>query len=131
MMRCSFQNPNTWLLAAAFQCVLVASAFAQTCGYSTGKSLHEWQLSVQRNSTIPFSPNLLKHEKLTFTDAFLQSTPKYGVFLPQWSAEDLPFFCKIEHDWAKNRVRIPVKFRLGSVDYVDWLEGKSWDKLRY
>jgi len=43
--------------------------------------------------------------------------------IPRWSAEDLPFFCKIEHQWAKNNP-IPVKFRLGSVEYVDQLEGK-------
>ncbi|MEI6408511.1 MAG: hypothetical protein WCR52_03970 [Bacteroidota bacterium] len=43
--------------------------------------------------------------------------------IPRWSADDLPFFCKIEHQWAKNNP-IPVKFRLGSVEYVDQLEGK-------
>ena len=42
---------------------------------------------------------------------------------PKWSAESLPFFCKIEHNWAKTN-HIPVKFRLGSVEYVDRLEGK-------
>ncbi|HRI61303.1 MAG TPA: hypothetical protein PK228_16295, partial [Saprospiraceae bacterium] len=49
-------------------------------------------------------------------------------FLPRWSAECLPFFCRIEHDFAKKST-VPFKFRLGSVDYVDWLEGKSdyWD----
>ncbi len=51
--------------------------------------------------------------------------PSKGIFLPRWSASDLPFFCKIEHDWAKNHARIPLKFRLGSVEYVDWLEGKT------
>jgi hypothetical protein len=45
------------------------------------------------------------------------------IFLPQWSAETLPFFCKIEHNWGK-KSHIPLKFRLGSVEYVDWLEGK-------
>jgi hypothetical protein len=42
---------------------------------------------------------------------------------PCWSADDLPFFCRIEHDLGK-KTQVPVKFRLGSVDYVDWLEGK-------
>ena len=45
-------------------------------------------------------------------------------FLPRWTAECLPFFCRIEHDFAQKSA-IPFKFRLGSVDYVDWLEGKS------
>lgn len=45
-------------------------------------------------------------------------------FVPVFSPSDLPFFCKIEHQWAK-KLPVPVKFRLGSVPYVDWLEGKN------
>jgi len=41
----------------------------------------------------------------------------------KWAAEDLPFFCRIEHHLDK-KTRTPFKFRLGSVEYVDWLEGK-------
>ncbi len=40
-----------------------------------------------------------------------------------WTAEALPFFCRIEHHLDK-KTRTPFKFRLGSVEYVDWLEGK-------
>jgi hypothetical protein len=53
------------------------------------------------------------------------TTPQRAVFLPRWSAATLPFFCKIEYDWAKNKSRVPIKFRLGSVEYVDWMEGKN------
>ena len=55
------------------------------------------------------------------------STPAPGV--PQvsapflWKADDLPFFCRIEYHLGK-RAQVPFKFRLGSVEYVDWLEGK-------
>ncbi|MGK0363700.1 MAG: hypothetical protein ACI85O_000753 [Saprospiraceae bacterium] len=41
-----------------------------------------------------------------------------------YSYEDLAFFCKIEVQ-LENVVKFPVKFRLGSVDYVDYLEGKG------
>lgn len=47
-----------------------------------------------------------------------------GPLLPRWSAECLPFFCRIEHDISRKSA-VPVKFRLGSVEYVDWLEGKG------
>jgi len=55
--------------------------------------------------------------------AFQSQSRSYRLLLPAWSADDLPFFCRIEHQWGR-RHRVPVKFRLGSVDYVDWLEGK-------
>jgi hypothetical protein len=45
------------------------------------------------------------------------------VFLPRWSSADLPVFCRIEHEVGKI-MPIMIKFRLGSVEYVDWLEGK-------
>ena len=40
-----------------------------------------------------------------------------------FSAETLPFFCKIEYKMGLNQ-KLPVKFRLGDVQYVDQLEGK-------
>ncbi len=40
-----------------------------------------------------------------------------------YAYKDLAFFCKIEVQLEK-AVKMPVKFRLGSVDYVDYLEGK-------
>lgn len=40
-----------------------------------------------------------------------------------FSVEALPFFCKIEYKMGLNH-KLPVKFRLGDVQYVDQLEGK-------
>lgn len=37
--------------------------------------------------------------------------------------EELGFFCKVEIK-MEQKTRFPVRFRLGSVDYVDYLEGK-------
>ena len=44
--------------------------------------------------------------------------------LARFQVEDLPFFCRIEHKIGK-KLPLLVKFRLGSVEYVDWLEGKK------
>jgi len=95
---------------------------AQSCGFSEGKNLAELRAAVYDKTPPAFLKPFLK----------LPSGPSQPVqpisnlhplFLPRWSAETLPFFCKIEHDWGK-KGRIPFKFRLGSVEYVDWLEGK-------
>jgi hypothetical protein len=40
-----------------------------------------------------------------------------------FSVEALPFFCKIEYKMGLNK-KLPIKFRLGDVQYVDELEGK-------
>lgn len=53
------------------------------------------------------------------------------VLLPDNSADKLPFFCRLEHFQSTSRSGIPVKFRLGSVEYVDWLEGKPWDSTKF
>jgi len=41
-----------------------------------------------------------------------------------YSFEELAFFCKVEVELEK-AAGLPVKFRLGSVPYVDRLEGKT------
>jgi hypothetical protein len=48
---------------------------------------------------------------------------KPETHLPFFSAHTLPFFCKIEHQLNLNK-KLPVKFRLGDVQYVEELEGK-------
>lgn len=40
-----------------------------------------------------------------------------------FGVETLPFFCKIEYKMGLNQ-KLPIKFRLGDVQYVDQLEGK-------
>jgi|GEM_PF-397188 len=41
-----------------------------------------------------------------------------------FSVESLPIFCKIEHKLAKSS-KVNVMMRLGSLDYVNKLEGKG------
>ena len=109
--------------------------FGQTAlsqSFSEGKSLHELEEAVF-SGKVPTQNWLLQKPYLLFlkspkpartTLSELQFSPSSFSFLPRWSAEQLPFFCRIEHDFAKKST-IPFKFRLGSVEYVDWLEGKS------
>ncbi len=47
-----------------------------------------------------------------------------SVLIKPFDKKNLPFFCRIEYD-AFTKKNIPVKIRLGDVQYVDELEGKK------
>lgn len=63
--------------------------------------------------------------KLILKDTF--STILYHPFSSSiyktYQVEKLPLFCKTEHKWSKLS-GINVRMRLGSLEYVDKLEGK-------
>lgn len=87
------------------------------------------QVGVQLK-TMPTPPQLkpsflIKNENKTLknTQNIPQPSPTPLVF----SVESLPFFCKIEYKMGLNK-KMPVKFRLGDVPYVDGLEGKGFEK---
>jgi hypothetical protein len=70
----------------------------------------------------------IKKEKMNiFKDVNVQSqrvTQSVPRAIPLvFSVETLPFFCKIEYKMGLNK-KLPVKFRLGDVQYVDEMEGK-------
>ena len=71
------------------------------------------------------SVNIQKVEQASRIESLLVVEEKSPEFLHScYSYKDLAFFCKIEVQ-LENTVKFPVKFRLGSVDYVDYLEGKG------
>ena len=68
----------------------------------------------------------LQNQQLTATTPItLRKAPPSNINAPyyQFSVETMPFFCKIEYKMGLNK-KLPVKFRLGDVQYVDELEGK-------
>ena len=85
------------------------------------------------NSTNNYSLFLSKKYSQTFQNQRLSATappplrkaPPSNINAPyyQFSVETMPFFCKIEYKMGLNK-KLPVKFRLGDVQYVDELEGK-------
>jgi hypothetical protein len=55
--------------------------------------------------------------------------PLYLTPTPEFQVDEMAFFCRIElqlDKWARRNIR----FRLGSLDYVNYLEGKtpSWQQ---
>lgn len=110
-------------------CLCGAFAHAQQ---PAGRSLHTLQNwadpgdnRLVRASARISSIGFVESKKLILPEFFLKQFPTFAPALaaPCWSADNLPFFCRIEHNLSKKN-NVPVKFRLGSVDYVDWLEGK-------
>jgi hypothetical protein len=78
----------------------------------------------QKSKSYAMSPVFLQERRLMSDPiSTLPKKEKHPVVLPRWESENLPFFCKIEHKIAQ-KLPVMFKFRLGSVEYVDWLEGK-------
>ncbi len=106
-------------------------AFAQPTARLSlfGKNLHQLR-QLAAPETAPFF-FLEKHR----TTVFLKNWPtenaipvanffKKTALPPAFCAAELAFFCRLELKMDKV-LRTPVRFRLGSQEYVDWLEGKS------
>lgn len=70
----------------------------------------------------------LKNEKIALLGSLCSQNQQVAKTQPRavpsiFSVETLPFFCKIEYKMGFNK-KLPIKFRLGDVQYVDELEGK-------
>ena len=48
----------------------------------------------------------------------------FQAISPNFYVKNLGFFCKQELKFAA-ATKIPVKFRVGSLNYCDWMEGKK------
>jgi len=104
------------------------SAQANSCT-GGGKTIRELrQMAAPKNYNALLFSKFEFSKPISFAISVLHTPaasalPASSVFLPRWYAADLPVFCRIEHEMGK-KLPVPVKFRLGSVEYVDWLEGK-------
>ncbi|MEQ1745645.1 MAG: hypothetical protein ABMA02_09475 [Saprospiraceae bacterium] len=100
----------------------------------SGRSFHElenWVVSAAKSSDRTVFPSNNSAFSATAPDEstkFLSKSPAVQLITPpvlcHWSADDLPFFCRVEYKIGL-KTPVPIKFRLGSVEYVDWLEGKG------
>jgi hypothetical protein len=71
------------------------------------------------------SSDSAKQKVIHFYPLFNNSKPmKYSAVASNLYAKQLPFFCGKELQIEKT-IRIPVKFRLSTVEYCDRLEGKN------
>lgn len=98
--RGSAKNTRVLLCLALFFCLNTASAQV---------SIHE--LNTLLKPRILLAPN--------DSTSMLFRSKYQGI-----KADDMPFFCRIEEKWT-SKSKINVRFRLGSLEYVDKLESKN------
>lgn len=103
----------------------LAPAFltAQAGVFLKNKGNQPWETPWKVPAPAPVSharpSNLFQKAGYANRPALLERPP----VLACWSPAQQAFFCRIEHQLGK-KTHVPFKFRLGSVEYVDWLEGK-------
>lgn len=114
----------------AFVMVLYLIAFAKKTTHAqtnqiVGKSLYELRTDTLsfptiRSLRIPPFLNTVSLRPNPFSPMGPTTTYQAPVL---YQVQDLAFFCRLEVKMEKAS-KIPVRFRLGSVDYVDYMEGK-------
>jgi len=67
-------------------------------------------------------PRAIQLQNFTFPDYFINYAP-YRVISADFYSRNFGFFCKKELAFEK-KTKIPLRFRLGSIRYTDYLEGK-------
>ena len=108
------------LIISTISIIMVVVANAQI----SGKSIP--QLRQELQTTPSFSFNYQSVHLLTYQLPAENATTVmnyHSSITNYYSYDCLAFFCKIEVKLEK-AVKMPIKFRLGDVDYVDRLEGK-------
>jgi hypothetical protein len=87
--------------------------------------------ALQLNTTKGLRNDLNKNYSLNFSpqnqDKKLVEVP-FSIISPSYYTQQFGFFCKKELQFEK-KTKIPLKFRLGSVQQCDWLEGKPNAKI--
>ncbi len=97
------------------------SAFAQkSTSFITINKAYFVTLKKQNSSWIKHTETI----KTTTTPFFSISQPgSYSIISSNFYTQNLGFFCKKELQLEKV-IKLPLKFRLGTVQQCDWMEGK-------
>ncbi len=83
-------------------------------------------MALTQPTEISFQRTINFHKKDTFNLLLLPSImlqPKQFWSYQKHYHDDLGFFCKIELQ-LEQKAKLPIKFRLGEVQYVERMEGK-------
>ena len=77
----------------------------------------------QKDSTSVHAPALDRMFRIPMLDGYKKKNNAPSL-TANFNHNLFPIFCKIEHKMSVN-AKMPIRIRLGSVDYVDKLEGKG------
>lgn len=89
-----------------------------------GSDAHSQILLPVKGSRLPILTILRDNSPAVLLKKPLVSVTTYKPFLPaDFYSKQLGFFCKQEIKMDK-AIKIPFRFRLGSVEQCNWLEGK-------
>lgn len=101
-------------LLIVFLCLLFfkVKLVSQTIGLHFDKKAPPQYLREKKRFQTPVNSYIIKTDTL-----------KPNKMPSLFSVETLPFFCKIEYKMGLHK-KLPIKFRLGDVQYVDELEHK-------
>lgn len=113
------------LLGIFCLCLCQQILSAQITAMPTTKGYQQLKMQLKQiPNQLKFSEQVQQITLQKNRQTHLSLMQKEQLPMPQaYAYKDLAFFCKIEVQLEK-AVKLPVKFRLGSVDYVDYLEGK-------
>lgn len=113
---------NLHFIVALVLLVFSGSVKSQT---QTAKSGYAGSINISAKKFIPLNwqnnfelTNILRDAKNSLPDFFIELRKE------NYNMQTLPFFCQKEWQFEKS-THIPLKFRLGSIDYCNMLEGKN------
>ncbi len=87
-----------------------------------GKSIVQLKQEIPASTTVDrFLPVMISDNRSNQNAFSFQTASRKAPLI--YSYEDLAFFCKLEVQMEK-KAKLPIKVRLGDVEYVDRLEGK-------
>ena len=89
-----------------------------------GGDVYSQTWSPVKGKLFPTLTILRDSSPVLFVKPAFFSSPTYKPFMPaDFYSKQLGFFCKQEIKMDK-AIKIPFRFRLGSVEQCNWLEGK-------